>query len=75
MSGSFQPTNIGGSDNFNNYGEPASLAASLSAFTGTNPNGTWSFYIVDDRALDTGSLAGRSRSRRAAPPRSSRSRP
>jgi subtilisin-like proprotein convertase family protein len=62
VSGSFRPTNIGlptdNSESFNNYGVPASLAAPLSAFTGTNPNGTWSLYIVDDAASLTGSLAG-----------------
>lgn len=38
---------------------PASpYGQTLSVFDGTNPNGTWKLYIVDDCAGDAGSLAG-----------------
>ena len=30
----------------------------LSAFDGTNPNGTWSLYVMDDTPDDSGSIAG-----------------
>ena len=33
-------------------------ATNLSAFDGTNPNGTWSLYVVDDSAGDVGQFAG-----------------
>ncbi|MFN2608074.1 MAG: Ig-like domain repeat protein [Acidimicrobiales bacterium] len=35
-----------------------SSATALSAFNGTDPNGTWSLYVVSDGAPDTGSIAG-----------------
>jgi subtilisin-like proprotein convertase family protein len=65
-SGSYKPT-IG------TFGEPASCVApssfpspapagpygtSLSVFTGTDPNGTWSLYVIDDTSLDVGSISG-----------------
>ena len=36
----------------------APYGSTLSAFSGTNPNGTWSLYVADDAAVDTGSIAG-----------------
>ena len=30
----------------------------LSVFNGTNPNGTWSLFVVDDATLDTGNING-----------------
>jgi hypothetical protein len=30
----------------------------LSVFNGTNPAGTWSLYVMDDRAINTGSIGG-----------------
>jgi subtilisin-like proprotein convertase family protein len=35
-----------------------SAATTLSTFNATNPNGTWSLYVKDDGAPDTGSIAG-----------------
>ncbi len=32
--------------------------ADLSVFNGTNPNGTWSLYVVDDAAQDSGLISG-----------------
>jgi subtilisin-like proprotein convertase family protein len=32
--------------------------STLSGFNGTDPNGTWSLYVVDDSRLDAGSIAG-----------------
>jgi subtilisin-like proprotein convertase family protein len=32
--------------------------AALAAFNGTNPNGTWNLYIVDDAGGDNGSVGG-----------------
>ena len=62
-SGTFKPTNL--SDNeptgADAWGAPAPSApydGSLNDLIGVSPNGTWSLYIVDDSAGDTGSLAG-----------------
>jgi subtilisin-like proprotein convertase family protein len=33
-------------------------ATTMASFAGQNPNGTWSLYIVDDEAGDSGSLSG-----------------
>jgi subtilisin-like proprotein convertase family protein len=32
--------------------------ASLSVFNGTNPNGTWKLYVIDDAVDDVGSITG-----------------
>jgi subtilisin-like proprotein convertase family protein len=59
VSGTFSPTNAGAGDLF-----PAPAPAAppdpqqLSVFNGVNPNGTWSLYVVDDAAVDTGNING-----------------
>ena len=38
---------------------PASpYASALAAFDGTNPNGAWELYVLDDTGFDSGQLAG-----------------
>jgi subtilisin-like proprotein convertase family protein len=38
---------------------PASpYATALSTFNGTNPNGTWQLFVIDDSAGDSGSISG-----------------
>jgi subtilisin-like proprotein convertase family protein len=55
--GSFRPTNYGSGDPFPAPAPSSSDAATeLSAFDGTNPNGVWSLYVVDDALMDSGSL-------------------
>jgi hypothetical protein len=62
VGGSYQPT-IGavcGSCGFDG-GPPAPpepYGTTLSVFDGTDPNGTWSLYVDDDAAEDSGSIAG-----------------
>ncbi|WP_162942382.1 beta strand repeat-containing protein [Desertimonas flava] len=58
---SYRPTNnaVGGDDAFPAPAPtPAGHTTLAAAFVGTNPNGTWSLYIVDDATGDAGSIAG-----------------
>lgn len=66
VSGTFKPTNYTdtlGGDNWPNpapappYGDPA-LGQGLNVFNGTDPNGTWNLYLVDDTSLDISSITG-----------------
>src|SRR5262249_44263910 len=59
-SGTFKVSNdnSGGTDTFPAPAPAPSTAASLAAFGDTNPNGTWSLYVVDDASGDTGSISG-----------------
>ncbi|HKP71270.1 MAG TPA: VCBS repeat-containing protein [Pyrinomonadaceae bacterium] len=62
--GSYQPSNYagattpepGGQDNFPTAGGLTSYPLGFNVFNGTNPNGTWNLYVVDDENLDTLSL-------------------
>jgi hypothetical protein len=50
--GAYRPANHGAGDPF-----PApSGQVNLSSFDGAAPNGTWSLYVVDDAAADTGHI-------------------
>lgn len=54
---SYKPTNIDTStDNLPAPAPSGPFATALAAFNGTNPNGTWSLYIQDDGAMDSGSV-------------------
>jgi subtilisin-like proprotein convertase family protein len=55
--GRFRPTNYGSGDPFPAPAPSASDAATeLSAFDGTDANGVWNLYVVDDNFMDSGSL-------------------
>ena len=65
--GTFKPTNRIGTSMFGETAFPAPAptstpaspyAATLASFNNTNPNGTWSLYVVDIAAGDTGSISG-----------------
>lgn len=58
VSGTFKPTNIGTGDTFPAPAPGTPYAAALSAFNGTNPNGSWQLFIKDDAAADAGSISG-----------------
>lgn len=58
VSGTFQPTNIGGNDAFDPPAPAPSGLTTLAFFNGKNPNGTWQLFIQDDGSPDTGTLAG-----------------
>lgn len=57
VSGDFVTANYSPDDFFTNA--PAGdLESSLDVLDGTEPNGTWSLYVVDDTAGDEGNIAG-----------------
>jgi subtilisin-like proprotein convertase family protein len=58
VAGTFRPTNEDGGD-LDAFPAPApatSPGGALSAFKGTDPNGTWSLYVVDDEPGDSGAI-------------------
>lgn len=62
--GTFQPSNYAGlpapepagADNFPTAGGLMVYPTSFNIFNGTNPNGIWNLYVVDDQVIDTMSL-------------------
>jgi subtilisin-like proprotein convertase family protein len=57
--GTYKPTEGGAaSDAFSEPAPAAPYGSTLSVFNGTNPEGTWSLYVMDDRAINTGSISG-----------------
>src|SRR5262245_21156485 len=59
--GTFQPTNrldASGPDTFPAPAPSPSSATTLGVFNGSNPNGQWQLFVVDDAAGDTGSIGG-----------------
>jgi subtilisin-like proprotein convertase family protein len=58
VSGTFKPTNGGGTVSFPSPAPVASYGAALSVFNGTAPNGSWSLYVLDDSAGDGGTISG-----------------
>ncbi len=65
-SGTFKPTNYGTGDLFPApapvapYQTPATAGSATfaSVFNGTNPNGNWDLYVVDDAGGDIGTMTG-----------------
>jgi VCBS repeat protein/S-layer family protein len=61
-SGVFKPTDVSPGTGTETFPAPAPAGpyttTTLSAFNGTNPNGTWRLYIVDDEAFIAGSISG-----------------
>jgi len=60
VSGTFKPTKRLSSFGFP-FPSPAPASpggASLAVFNGSNPNGTWSLFIVDDASPDAGTISG-----------------
>jgi len=60
VSGTFRPTNLadGIPDSFPAPAPAPSGNVALSAFTDSDPNGTWQLFIVDDERGDAGSIVG-----------------
>jgi subtilisin-like proprotein convertase family protein len=60
-SGTYKPTNdnSAGPDSFPGPAPAPSANTTLAgAFSGTNPNGTWKLFLLDDTSGDAGSIAG-----------------
>ncbi|MCY7375122.1 MAG: FG-GAP-like repeat-containing protein [Pyrinomonadaceae bacterium] len=57
-SGTYKPTNYLTGDSFPAPAPPPSGNASLSIFEGTNPNGVWRLYALDDTNVDQGIISG-----------------
>src|SRR5207249_3190934 len=47
-SGRYRPTNSGGGDTFPGPAPGGPYGETLATFEGTDPNGTWSLFLVDD---------------------------
>jgi subtilisin-like proprotein convertase family protein len=57
VSGTYQPTNIGGGDVLPAPAPAPPYGSSLRVFDGTNPNGTWSLFVFDEFWGDFGTIA------------------
>lgn len=62
--GTYRPVNYGGGDSFPTPAPatfqspaPAGTATLASVFNGTDPNGDWKLFIVDDQGFNSGALA------------------
>lgn len=58
VSGTFKPTDDGLAPVSLTPAPAPPYNATLSAFNGTNPNGTWALYVFDNSSGDGGSIAG-----------------
>lgn len=56
VAGTFAPTDVSPGDAMAAPAPAGPYTSALSVFNGTNPNGTWNLYAVDDTGADTGSL-------------------
>lgn len=66
VAGTFKPSNVSTGDAFavpapagpHNEAAPAGSATLTSIFAGTDPNGAWNLFVVDDSNGDAGTYAG-----------------
>ena len=60
VDGTYQPTNIAGTvtDPFVAPAPVLPSGTTLSIFAGTDPNGVWSLYVIDDGLEESGTIAG-----------------
>ncbi|MCK4658297.1 MAG: PEP-CTERM sorting domain-containing protein [Phycisphaerae bacterium] len=60
VSGTYCPTDVEAyyPDEFPAPAPVGPWDSEMAAFTGTDPNGTWSLYVYDDVGQDTGAIAG-----------------
>jgi uncharacterized repeat protein (TIGR01451 family) len=58
VTGVYKPTNYPPDDNMPLPAPLGPYTNALAAFNGTDANGTWSLYVVDDALMDTGIISG-----------------
>jgi subtilisin-like proprotein convertase family protein len=58
VAGVYRPTDYSPDDNFPVPAPLGPYANTLAAFNGTDANGPWTLYVVDDALVDTGIIAG-----------------
>jgi subtilisin-like proprotein convertase family protein len=58
LPGTYKPTNYGAGDFFPPPAPPDPYGSALGFFNGSNPNGTWSLFVVDDTLGDLGAIFG-----------------
>jgi len=64
VSGTFKPIDLNGEGVADTFPAPAPLRpyqssnSPLSSFNGYSPNGDWQLFVVDDNAINSGSIAG-----------------
>jgi subtilisin family serine protease len=56
--GTYKPTDFETGDLFNAPAPVGPYGVDFSVFNNTNPNGTWSLYVMDDVGGDSGTIAG-----------------
>lgn len=54
--GLYRPTDYAPADSFNAPAPAGPYGTALSLFNGTNPNGDWKLFIMDDRGADSGCI-------------------
>ncbi|CAG1004615.1 hypothetical protein PHYC_03157 [Phycisphaerales bacterium] len=57
-SGTYSPTNFLGGDTFPGPAPAPPYSSGMTAFTGSDPNGPWSLYVLDDSSPSGGSISG-----------------
>jgi hypothetical protein len=57
-SGLFKPTNFDAVDTFPSPAPQTQTGSMLGSFFESNPNGTWSLFVVDDNGNNAGNIAG-----------------
>ena len=68
VSGTYKPTDFAPGDTFYPPAPAGPYGVDLSVFRGTDPNGDWKLFILDDQGQDTGILAGGWRLTFVSPP-------
>jgi large repetitive protein len=56
VAGLYKPTNFGPYDSLPAPAPSGPYGSLLNTFVGTDPNGTWSLFIVDDQSIDQGTI-------------------
>jgi uncharacterized repeat protein (TIGR01451 family) len=56
-SGTYKPTDFEPGDSFPPPAPAGAVSTFLSAFNGSNPNGNWSLYVMDDATGDSGAIS------------------